>query len=549
MAMTKIYLMQVPLENDYKHTLYFADRAAQQSYFASKATAKNTFTDFTYQRKDEKIRVNAQYDSVINCNYCMYQNTAYNDKWFYAFIIDIKYISDGVTEIYIETDVMQTWLFDYTLKQCFVEREHTNNDTIGVNTVPECLETGDYICNSKHKYAPLLNKAYVIGSTADLRKDDFPNYAGGIYNGVISAANYYLYTSVAELQGAIFDLDKAGKGDAVTGVFMVPKDFIVLDDSGVSKNLVVGLFAANVKKWSASEPISKPGTVNGYTPKNNKLLTYPYNYMLMSNNAGGAAVYKYELFSSSNCDFNICFALTPGCSIRLIPLKYSGIDENNEEGLNGAKFPIGSWANDIYINWLTQTSLNRETQIQMSTINAAAGIVTNTASGTISGAASGLSMGGGYGAAIGAGIGGLTSSIGSTINGAMSVYGTIASINAEKYAHSLQPPQASGNLNSGDVTLANSDLTFTAYKMSVKAEFARVIDDYFTMYGYQTNRVKVPNKNHRSRFWYTKTVGCEIDGAMAQRDMQKIKACYDNGITFWRKADDIAIYNTANAIL
>jgi hypothetical protein len=69
------------------------------------------------------------------------------------------------------------------------------------------------------------------------------------------------------------------------------------------------------------------------------------------------------------------------------------------------------------------------------------------------------------------------------------------------------------------------------------------------MYGYQTNRVKIPNTNHRERFWYIKTVGCEIDATMAQKDIQKIKACYDNGITFWRDADAIAVYNGSNDIL
>ena len=33
---TKVYLLDVPLEADYKNTLYFANASAQQSYFQSK---------------------------------------------------------------------------------------------------------------------------------------------------------------------------------------------------------------------------------------------------------------------------------------------------------------------------------------------------------------------------------------------------------------------------------------------------------------------------------------------------------------------------------
>ena len=46
-AITKVYLLGVPLENDYKNTLYFANASAQQSYFASQV--KFSFTDFSYQ--------------------------------------------------------------------------------------------------------------------------------------------------------------------------------------------------------------------------------------------------------------------------------------------------------------------------------------------------------------------------------------------------------------------------------------------------------------------------------------------------------------------
>ena len=33
---SKVYLLGVPLENDYKNTLYFANAQAQQTYFQSK---------------------------------------------------------------------------------------------------------------------------------------------------------------------------------------------------------------------------------------------------------------------------------------------------------------------------------------------------------------------------------------------------------------------------------------------------------------------------------------------------------------------------------
>lgn len=56
----------------------------------------------------------------------MYRNTSYKDKWFYAFITSMEYKNDGLTYIYIATDVWQTWQFDIIFKHSFVEREMIN---------------------------------------------------------------------------------------------------------------------------------------------------------------------------------------------------------------------------------------------------------------------------------------------------------------------------------------------------------------------------------------------------------------------------------------
>lgn len=56
----------------------------------------------------------------------MYQNENYSTKWFYAFIDDMKYINDSMTEISISTDVWQTWQFDLSFLESFVEREMCN---------------------------------------------------------------------------------------------------------------------------------------------------------------------------------------------------------------------------------------------------------------------------------------------------------------------------------------------------------------------------------------------------------------------------------------
>ena len=97
--------------------------------------------DFTYQRRDNIIRYPRAFELCEQYNYVMYKNPDYKDKYYYAYITDMKYINDKMTEITIKTDVFQTWQFDFIYKESLVEREHVNNDTIGLHTIPENLET------------------------------------------------------------------------------------------------------------------------------------------------------------------------------------------------------------------------------------------------------------------------------------------------------------------------------------------------------------------------------------------------------------------------
>ena len=45
--------------------------------------------------------------------------------------------SEGLTRIYFQIDSWQTFMFNVQVKECFVEREHVNNDAIGENLIDE----------------------------------------------------------------------------------------------------------------------------------------------------------------------------------------------------------------------------------------------------------------------------------------------------------------------------------------------------------------------------------------------------------------------------
>lgn len=524
-----IYLLNVPFERDYKNVVHYVNKEDQYNQMTG-AKVKE-FKEYTYQRKDNVIRLGCHIDTIYNCNYVMYKNKNHSDKWFYAFITKLEYVNDGCTLAYIETDVYNTWLWDITINPSFVEREHCSDDTPYTHTLAEGLELGDYIYNSqpfidlntepeKCKIVMAVTEHVLNGGA------DFSNAVGGNYGGVYSGVGYKPYSTPASINTAITIYANGGKSEAIQSIFLAP-EFLCQTDS------TNAIAQSNTSKTYMILVGNPPSTLDGYTPKNNKLLSYPYMHTLLTNNQGGSAIYKNELFDREegstlpSIEFEVHGTLTPGCSIRCIPLNYNNIEKNFDEGVNLGKFPICNWQSDVYTNWLTQNGVN----LQYQTATGVASMISGTAQGA---------MMGGVGGPLGALFGGVAGAV----NGASQIMGVIG----EKEKHKIMPDQASGNLNSGDVTYASSANCFKIYHISIKAEYAKIIDEYFEMFGYQCNRVKIPNTNHRPNWWYTKTISCNIDGAIPQEDLAKFRAIYDNGVTFWRNFYVIENYSLDNRI-
>ena len=104
--------------------------------------------------------------------------------------------------------------------------------------------------------------------------------------------------------------------------------------------------------------IAKQTTLNGYTPKNNKLKCYPYNFLVVSNNIGQSVILHYEKFSTYTANFVIRGVLNPGCSINITPKNYNGDTFSDDNAIGLGKYPICNFQNDMYTNWLTQNSIN-----------------------------------------------------------------------------------------------------------------------------------------------------------------------------------------------
>lgn len=550
---SEVYILKnVPLEPSFDHTIWFDSPEQQATAFTTYALAFY-FNKVSYQRYPRPyITLDKTADELFDCNYMMFRNTAYGTKWFYAFITQIEYISNTTSRIYYTIDPMQTYLFDVNVGECFVEREHAMTDAIGDNLNPESFELGEYVYDADYFPNLFLKTNYVICILATWKavyednkwiiKDASTGGVGGVDSGIYTGLTKNLFTydpsnpkaCVQDANSVIEAATKANKADGIVSITMYPKFFM---NWSITGDLATGLVPHTVDSIPAFT-----GTFDGYKPKNNKLYTAPFCGVYVDNLQGNAANYAYEYFENRKPKFNIVGVVNGNLECASIPINYKGLPTNFQESLIMGGFPQCAWNVDTFKAWIAQNKY------------AIAAGVANTAIDTVKQAAlaaTGVGMAGevaGMSAAMtGAGSAQTIQAVGQYANAyqnaqnvAYNTQGDILNktINlvAQVKTASTQPNHSRGQ-QSSSVYCAMGQQGFHYMPYRIQGQFAKIVDDFFSMYGYKTNRLKVPNRNGRKAWNYVKTCGCNLTGSAPADVTASLVNIYDKGITFWRCID------------
>lgn len=548
-----VYILKnVPLEPSFDHTIWFDSPEQQATAFTTYALAFY-FDKVSYQRYPRAyITLDKTADELYGCNYMMFRNTAYGTKWFYAFITQVEYLSNTSSRIYYSIDPMQTYLFDVNVGQCFVEREHAMTDAIGDNLNPESFELGEYVYDNDYFPNIFLKTNYVICILATWKatykdnqwviEDASHGGVGGVDSGIYTGLTKNLCEydldnprACAQKANAIIKAaTKANKADGIVSITMYPKFFM---NWSITGDLATGLVPDTVDSIPAFT-----GTFDGYKPKNNKLYTAPFCGVYVDNLQGNAANYAYEYFANRKPTFNIVGAVNGNLECASIPINYKGLPTNFQESLIMGGFPQCAWNVDTFKAWIAQNKYA-----------IAAGVAT-TAIDTVKQvalAATGVGMAGevvGMSAAMtGAGSAQTIQAVGQyanayqnaqnvSYNAQSDVLNKTINLVAQVKTASTQPNHARGQ-QSSSVFCAMGYQGFHYMPYRIQGQFARIIDDFFSMFGYKTNRLKVPNRNGRKAWNYVKTCGCTLTGSAPADVTAALVQIYDRGITFWRCID------------
>lgn len=514
-----LILKNIPLDITYKNTITFPDEIAQRSYFSSKM--KYSFTDFTYQRLERAVRVPVVADTLYDCNYIMFKNSNFGNKYFYAFITKIEYVNPNTTHIYFEIDVMQTWYFDYTLKYCYVEREHSATDAPGDNLKPENFGVGPYVSTGFRAISDKTTQIIIVGY---VDYNEFsPIVNGAVYCGIYQGVKYKAFHSVLgidALNAFINQITANGMAQAVVCMYQISQNVLPQTISGTQ----------GIDIESTSQPMqnyvnlsARPSTLNGYTPRNKKLLTYPYCYKYVSSRSGSANIYRYELFSGTPKFYKISTFIQPVES-KLVPVNYGNPDTGNVNSFNSdesvvtGNAPVCAWSFDSYNNYV---NANRNSITW--------GLMNDTVIEPLSNAISSGNI------------------IGGTIGAIAESASAAASLIAKTDDMKKIPATLKGSLATQTINAFESRFDFYEKDVTITAEYAKMIDSYFDKYGYATNENKIPNINTRESWNFIKTLNCIISGSLPCDDMEKIRNIYNSGITFWH-GDYVGDYSRNNGV-
>lgn len=497
---TSIRILQdVPLLGTYKHTLRWATSAGQTAYFSN--MAKFTLNASSYQRvNSNKMRVGLVADQLYQCNYLMFQNTAFGSKWFYAFITSVEYVNNQCSEISYVLDVMQTWYFDYRMNRCFVERMHSKTDAVGDNTIPEPVELSDYVSETSETSGHMDSYSVVMyfGYTdSPIGLGGYRGYVGGLFSGVnMLYAPIDDATEVKELLDYLDSIAELGQTDAIVSISVAPTAFCTSRE----------IPPVQVKK------VEKQQTrIGRYIPKNKKLLTYPYNLLTVSTPSGASNDYRYEYFSSiDEVGFMLTAGMSPDMEVICVPNAYDKQDFNYQQAVTLSGFPYCAYSYDTYKAWLAQMGAAQGLQ--------AVGSIASIAGGALTGNP----------LALGAGAIGLANTVNTLVTA------------------QTKPAGGRGSAGKGTFTAIRAqDFYFT--NKHIKEETARQIDDFFNMFGYAQNQIMIPDRNLRPHWTYIKTRDCLIKGSVPYEDGRQICSIFDNGITFWNDPAEVGNYGLDNS--
>lgn len=115
----------IGLDSNYNRTMLFDTKTQQNNWFKTiPANQKLTLSDVNYNKMQNSFAIHEQIGDVYGYSYVSIEDLDDSGRIYYGFISAVTLIDDETTRFDIVLDPIQTFMTEWTLGECLVNREH-----------------------------------------------------------------------------------------------------------------------------------------------------------------------------------------------------------------------------------------------------------------------------------------------------------------------------------------------------------------------------------------------------------------------------------------
>lgn len=411
---TEVTMTNVPWNSDYRDIVQFDNQAALNSYIERTPSANIRMTGMTYHRPGKPIRIEVPLGRALKYNYLRATNPAQpvpgNDMpmTYYYFITEVEHVAPNTTAVYLQLDVIQTYLYSTSFGQCFVESGHIGiaNENQFKNygrdylTIPEGLDVGgEYqitnvykrdIASARAGQSPEARYNIIVttnvtfleepGTVADAQLN---SAHGSVFENLPNGSEAYLFDNVQDFRNfLVIYTDKPWITQGITSIKAVPAnivsdygaDTLDVEMNGVTfKQLVGGSLDTKMTSLAVNWRVVEREKVPVRYRHLWKFQTYPYTVLELTSHTGTPVIIKPESWNNENGEVvEVAHFAEPGARLAFYPFRYNaassspvetdrfGVVNDGGEFLDMAtgifNFPTFSTLNNSYVSFMASNA-------------------------------------------------------------------------------------------------------------------------------------------------------------------------------------------------
>lgn len=301
-----------------------------------------------------------------------------------------------------------------------------------------------------------------------------------------------------------------------------------------------------------------------YTPLNIKTHFAPYNYYAIADKQGNSLEIKPQAINSVSADDSSLYRFPVTLQLTAMPNMMSALFVRNLEQVEGSLYKplltlwqVPSYAmtpnNSGYMLDNISASANFVLGTVTTVVGVAGGLAVGAAgvAGQIGAMTAGAAIGGSAGALMAAELSGQANAqtqVASTATSTIMSYGINSLLKAGQNLIAAQQgkiyglPKAMGGIPNGKSMFTLLNPGYEVYRIHLKQSLMKVVDQFFTVYGYTQNQFRYPHINTRRRWCYVKldsvntfpnTANTYPRSGVPTEMMQQIEDRLKAGVTFW----------------